>query len=196
MGAFALPIMAIASIGSAAVGGIEAYQSSEAQEAALEEQKKQVAAQTRSKQIQNLERVNQTLGNQLVIGSASGYDLSSTSFNAVSEDTLNKYAQDKDADALSASYQQSAIDQQIENAQSAGTMGLAGGFLQAGSAAIDLYGNKLFPSHADAKTAIGKQLAGNQMAEAGVGGVGTAMDVGLNYNAYSLPSLSQVWGGY
>ena len=107
---FAAPLMAIATIGSAAVGGVESYEAGQAQAAALEEQKKQVAAQTRSKQIQNLERVNQTLGNQMVVGAASGYDLSSTSFNAVSMDTMQKYEQDRDADALSASYQQSAID--------------------------------------------------------------------------------------
>jgi hypothetical protein len=139
-----LPIMAAMSVGSAAIGGVESYEAGQAQAASLEEEKKQVASQTRSKQIQNLERVNQTLGNQMVIGSASGYDLSSTSFNAVSADTMNKYEQDQNADLLSASYQNDAINQQIDNAKSSGDMGLASGFLSAGGAMANLYGNNLF----------------------------------------------------
>ena len=184
---FAAPLMAIATIGSAAVGGVESYEAGQAQAAALEEQKKQVAAQTRSKQIQDLERVNQTLGNQMVVGAASGYDLSSTSFNAVSMDTMQKYEQDRDADALSASYQQSAIDQQIENAHSAGTMGLVSGVLQAGSAAVNLYGNKLFgggSGKGNARQQIGGMLKQNEMAQAGIGGMGNSINIGLNYNPY------------
>ena len=66
-------------------------------------------------------------------------------------------------------------------------MGLVSGALQAGSAAVNLYGNKLFGGGSgmgSAKQEVGGMLKQNEMAQAGIGGMGNSMNIGLSYNPY------------
>ena len=160
-------ITAIASAGSAIAGGIEGSMASAARTQALQQQMVEVESQARAKQLAHLRQVNQTLGRQALIGASNGYDLSSTSFAAVSLDTMNKHEEDRNADLLSENYQKQAIDQQIENSKSSGTMSLVNGALGAAKSVTNLFGNKLFESAqgSNASTAISHQLQKNEMAE-------------------------------
>tara|TARA_R110000796_G_scaffold132028_5_gene247520 strand:- start:2745 stop:3338 length:594 start_codon:yes stop_codon:yes gene_type:complete len=162
-----LGISAAASIGSAVVGGVEGSMAAASRTQALQQQMKEVESQTRAKQISHLRNVNETMGRQMVIGAANGYDLSSGSFNAVTKDTMDKYEEDENADLLSENYQKEAIDQQISNAKSAGTMSVVQGVIGAAGSAANLFGNKLFSSASspNASQSMGQVLQSNEMAE-------------------------------
>ena len=185
------------SAGAQIYSGIEGQRSAEATETALRERTKQVESQTRAKQINDMERTNQTLGSQMVIGAANGYDLSSTSFNAVSADTLDKYEQDRNADLLSENYQKQAIDAQIQNAQSQGTAALWGGILKTAGTAANMYGNELFSSSSSgAASALGNSSAvTSDFQQASLPRIGLDYDSYLKYQQARQPNLFPNGGG-
>lgn len=153
--------------------GVEGEKSATATQQALQSELKQTESQTRAKQIQNLERVNSTMGSQMVVGAANGYDLSSTSFNAVTADTMDKYEQDRNANALSQVYKSEAIDQQISNSKAQGQAALFGGITGAVGEGINLFGNELGGAMQESEPSSGSPIP----------------QIGINYQQYQQSSL-------
>lgn len=174
-------------IGGAIFGGVERSEESSAQTAALQQQLKELEISTKQKQIQNMQRLNNVMGNQMVIGASSGYELSSTSFNALSKEDLDNYAEDKNADALSMSFQKQAIDQQINNAQSAGEMGMLSSGISALGTGMNLWGNKLFEGSTTADDS--GQVADATMRDAYAAANQRLPSLELDYRQSMLPSM-------
>lgn len=183
------PMGAVAVAGSV-VSGISGMFGANAKASALEERKSQIAAQSKAQQLKQYKQLNNTLSTQMLVGSSDNYDLSSTSFNAVSEDTINNFAQDRNATLLSESYQQSALNQQIDNAESQGTMSMLSGLTKAAGTAAQLYGGSSNPSSDSGGSFKGrdeteKMLKNHEMESAGLSNYG----ISLNYESQFNTSL-------
>lgn len=136
-----------AAVGSGAgsiFSGFLGNEGEKARQQALEQQKHEIEMQTISQQTQLMEKTNKTMAAQLTQAASSGYDLSSTSFNAVSKDTLDMYEQDRNGLELSKYYKEQSLDAGIAASKAAGTADIVGGITSAAKEGIDLYGGSLF----------------------------------------------------
>jgi len=168
----ALEGLAAASTGYSAIAQYEAAQT---RESALTEELQQQQSAAKQQQINRLKQVNNTLGQQELIGATQGYDLSSTSFNTVSMQTINDYAEDNDADMLSENFKEQAINQQIQNAGAQGTQAIIGGIFSGIQQGVDLYGDKLFGSKSS--SGAGARMQGAQALD-------TNNSYGIDYDKY------------
>lgn len=124
-------------LGSGVLAASESLEAAHAREAALNQRLKQIQAQTRQNQINNMDRVNHMMATQTAIAAANGGALSGpSSLNTIQMDTLNEFAKDENAEALNLSFQTQAIDQAKQNAQAAGWIGAGQGIFKAAIGAV------------------------------------------------------------
>lgn len=93
-------VFAGAALLGTAVSLIGRQQESQARQRALDLQLQQTKAAATQRESQRSRQLSEVLSSQVARQGASGFSLSSPSFNAIQVDSLNQFAQDQNADAL------------------------------------------------------------------------------------------------
>jgi hypothetical protein len=128
MGAAAFPLILLGTAAFETVGTIE---SADAQQAALESREEQnniAAAQRRIKEDDQIERV---LSTQRAIAVTTPFKTTSATFGVISQESLNQFAEDREATNLNLKFENEAIDQKIDNVERMKFIGIADNIFEA-----------------------------------------------------------------
>lgn len=107
-------VLGVAGLGTSLFGRSEQEQQ---QEKAIELQNREQIDAYNQRQTQQTRRLNETMASQNARQGASGFSLSSPSFNAVQRDSINQFDEDQNADALGQSFSEINSANEDENAQ-------------------------------------------------------------------------------
>lgn len=133
-----------------------AEESSHARQEALKLRMQQEQASANQRSLQLSRKVNNVLSAQKASEAASGFSSASPSFGAISEDTINEYAQDENANKLNESFQIEADRQGIQNAKDSAIFGVGSSLFDA----ADTFYNSQIPS---ANSALWKRAQKNKV---------------------------------
>jgi len=104
----------------------EDSEAADAQQNALQQQLKQERLRTQQQTINSLRATTNTLSKQDAAASVSGESLSSSSFSAIQLNTLKKFGEDQNAEALNLNFEEQANEQEQANAAAQGTANVFG----------------------------------------------------------------------
>lgn len=135
-----LAVTAGAEIGSTLFSGASKFEGSKQRQAALQQRLQQEEDVARQNQINQMRSTNKIMASQMAAAAANGGSLQGpNSLNTIQMDTLNKFSEDENADALSLSFQKQAIYQQQENEGKGGLLSAGSSLLQAIGQAASMY---------------------------------------------------------
>ena len=143
-----MAIETVAAVGSAVFKGVSQLEAGEARADAARSRKQQEEIASRERSIQRTGQVNRVLAEQIALESARGVALSSPSFFAIQQETLNQFAEDENADALTLSFTKQALEQKSHNAELVGELGFAGSLFDAAKT----FGSTRVPSTSSGQT--------------------------------------------
>lgn len=132
-------VMGALSIGSTLFGMYSQHEQAKAQEAALEEQRRQEHAKANQERIAEDDKLARTLSAQTAQEAASPFAQSSTAFGTVAEQSMNQFADDRFITKLNLASSDRSISQQEANVRKSEFMGIATNLFDAGMNYYDHY---------------------------------------------------------
>lgn len=129
MGAVATPVAILGGLIST-VGTIEG---ANAREDALQERERQNELATTQQKIKEEDKLERVLSSQKAVEAATPFKTTSASFGVISQESIDEFAEDREATNLNLKFQNEAIDQQIGNIQNAEFLGVANNLFDAGT---------------------------------------------------------------
>lgn len=142
MAAAAAGVEAAAIIGGIGLKIYSAQQAAHARRKALDLQRQEISAAANQRSLELTRKVNKTLAMQSAVEASSGFSSASPSFGAITQDTINEYAQDENAIKLNKSFEDLNIDTERANVGGEEFAQITGSLFDAAS----LFGNSRIPS--------------------------------------------------
>lgn len=130
-------------IGLAVAGtGVEVYsqfETNEARQTALRQRMAQEKLAANNATLQRQRRLQEIISRQNAEVGARGFDPASASFKAIQSDTFDEFAQDQKAANLSLSFEEQAINNEMESSSEGAFLGAVGDILGTGMSMYKIY---------------------------------------------------------
>ena len=142
MGQAMAPVMVVAAIASEIGKGVAETSAARSEEQALKLRQEESTIQSQQKQLDNYDLMQKTLDAQTAKAAASGYALSSPSFNAMQRDTFNTGVKENKNLELEAAFEKENIDIEKDNVRKSLHAKLFGDAVSIGEGLANFFENK------------------------------------------------------